>query len=217
MQPTNVDRSSININTCSILFFTYWKEKETHIHFGCYLYQRCINCITESLFEMLNIHICTHCDTFLCKKTTCVSHVNGKGYRGYKREIPAVLNNRKNWFFKCPGFGLIGINWKLLNVNINMGHKNYIQWKFYVYVSTDATADAAFWSALEAFILTLKKSEPKIWMHIKHCLSRAKSIPVQEAQILYCVDAAASDIENLCRWSLASSVDILWEFLFRIL
>ena len=36
---------------------------------------------------MLNIHICTHCDTFLCKKTTCVSHVNGKNDRGYEREI----------------------------------------------------------------------------------------------------------------------------------
>ena len=42
---------------------------------------------------MLNIHICTHCETFLCKKTTCVSHVNGKGDRGYGRKIQAVLNN----------------------------------------------------------------------------------------------------------------------------
>ena len=35
---------------------------------------------------MLNIHICTHCDTFLCKETTCVSHtsINGKGDRGTK-------------------------------------------------------------------------------------------------------------------------------------
>ena len=48
------------------------------------------------LYEMLYIHIRTHCDTFLCKKTTCVSHVNGKGDRGYEREIQAVLNNRKN-------------------------------------------------------------------------------------------------------------------------
>ena len=76
-----------------------------HIHFGCYLYQRCINCVNESLFEMLNIHIYTHCDIFLCKKTTCMSHVNGKGDRGYDRKIQAVLNNRKNRFFKCPGFG----------------------------------------------------------------------------------------------------------------
>ena len=83
----------------------YWKEKETHIHFGCYLNQRCSNCETESLFEMLNIHICTRCYTFLCKNTTCVSHVNGKVYRGYEGEIQAVLNNRKNWFLKCSGFG----------------------------------------------------------------------------------------------------------------
>ena len=53
-------------------------------------------CVNESLFEMLNVHICTNCDSFLCKKTTCVSHVKGKGDRGYKREIQAVLNNRKN-------------------------------------------------------------------------------------------------------------------------
>ena len=84
-------------------YHIYWKEKETHIHFGCYLYQRYINCVNESLFEMSNIHICTHCDTFLCKKTTCGSHVNGKGNRGYEWEIQAVLDNRKNWFFKCPG------------------------------------------------------------------------------------------------------------------
>ena len=28
-------------------------------------------------------------------------------------------------------------------MNINMGHENYAQCKFYVYVSTDATTDAA--------------------------------------------------------------------------
>ena len=50
----------------------YWKEKVTHIHFGCYLYQIRINCVNESLFEMLDIHMCTHCDTFLCKEITCV-------------------------------------------------------------------------------------------------------------------------------------------------
>ena len=82
----------------------YWKEKETHIHFGCYLYQRCMNSVNESLFEMLNIHICTHCDTFLCKKTTSVSHVNGKGDRGYEREIQAVFNNRKEQIFQMPWF-----------------------------------------------------------------------------------------------------------------
>ena len=83
----------------------YWKEKETHIHFCCYLYQRCINCVNESLFEISNIHVCTHNETFLCKDTICLSSVNGKGERGYVREIQAVLNCRKNWFFTCCIFG----------------------------------------------------------------------------------------------------------------
>ena len=30
-----------------------------------------------------------------------------------------------------------------MNVNINIGYENYAQCKFFVYVSTDATADAA--------------------------------------------------------------------------
>ena len=104
-----------------------------------------------------------------------------------------------------------------MNVNINMRNENYAQRKFNVYVSTDVTADAASCWTLTAFILTLEKSEPKIWMHIKHCLSSAKAIPIQEAQKLHCVDAAASDAENLCRWCLGSPVDIFWEFLFRVL
>ena len=54
--------------------------------------------------------------------------------------------------------------------------------KFYVYVSIDVTADAASCWTLAAFILTLEKNEPKIWMHMKHCLSSAKAIPIQEAQ-----------------------------------
>ena len=67
-------------------------------------------------------------------------------------------------------------------MNINIGHENYAQCKFYVYVSTDVTA--AYFLTLAAFILTLEKSEPKIWMHIKHCLSSAKAIPIQEEQEL---------------------------------
>ena len=55
----------------------YWKEKETHIHYECYFYQRCIVCLNESMVKMLNIHIWTNCDTFHCKQTTCVSRVNG--------------------------------------------------------------------------------------------------------------------------------------------
>ena len=35
-----------------------------------------------------------------------------------------------------------------------MGYKNYAQCKFYVYVSTDATADAASCSTFASFILT---------------------------------------------------------------
>ena len=34
--------------------YIYWKEKETHIHFGCYLYQICINCV----FKM---NLCLKC------------------------------------------------------------------------------------------------------------------------------------------------------------
>ena len=41
----------------SLVLYIYWKKKETHIHFECYLYQICIVCVNESVFEMLNIHI----------------------------------------------------------------------------------------------------------------------------------------------------------------
>ena len=96
-----------------------------------------------------------------------------------------------------------------------MGHETYVQCKFYVYVYTDATADAASCSTFAFFILTLEKSEPKIWMHIKHCLNSTKAIANQETQNMHCVDAAASDAENLCKWCLTSLVDIVWEFLFQ--
>ena len=52
-------------------------------------------------------------------------------------------------------------------------------------------------------------------MHIKQCLSSAKTIPIQEVQKLLYVDAAASDAANLCMWCLASIVDIFWEILFQ--
>ena len=87
-------------------------------------------CVNESGFEMLNIHIWTHCDTFHCKQTMCASRVNGKSDRGNACEIQAVWNNRKNWCFKCHSFWQISINWKLLNVNINMGHENYAKCEF---------------------------------------------------------------------------------------
>ena len=82
-------------------------------------------------------------------------------------------------------------------MNINIGHENYAQCKFYVYVSIDATADSC--SKFAAFTFTLEKSELKILIHIKHCLSSAKALQIQEAQNLHCVDAAASDAENLCK------------------
>ena len=50
-----------------------------------------------------------------------------------------------------------------------MAHKNYVKCEFEVYVSTDATADAASCSTIAAFILIPEESEPKFWMHINHC------------------------------------------------
>ena len=83
--------------------------------------------------------------------------------------------------------------------------------KFWVlYVSTDASADRACCSTLASFMLTPKESNPKIWMHVKHCFSSAKAITIQELQTLLCVDAAASDDENLYMWCLACPVDIIW-------
>ena len=114
-------------------------------------------------------------------------------------------------FLKCHRFWQFSTNWKLLNVNINMAHENYAK----VYVSTDATADAASCSTFLAFILTPEEGLPKIWMHTNHCLSSVKAIPIQEVQKLLCVDAAASDDENLYMWCLASLVDIFWEILFQ--
>ena len=112
-------------------------------------------------------------------------------------------------------FWQFGINWKLLNVNINMTHENYAKCEFKIYVSTDATADGASCSTIAAFILVSEESEPKFWMHINHCLSSAKAIPIQEVQKLLCIDAAAYDAEYLCMWCLAILVDIFWQFLFK--
>ena len=79
-----------------------------------------------------------------------------------------------------------------------MAHGNYAKCEFKNYVSTDATADAAFCSTIVAFILISEESEPKFKMHINHCLSSAKAIPIQEVQKLHCVDAAAPNAEYLC-------------------
>ena len=65
---------------------------------------------------------------------------------------------------------------------------------------------------LPAFILTLEKSEQKVWMHIKLFLGSAKSKAVQEAHKLHCVDAAAADAKILSKWCLASLVYIFWAY-----
>ena len=92
----------------------------------------------------------------------CVSRVNDKSYIGNANEIQAVCNNTKYWFFKCPRFWQFGINWILLNVNINIAHESYAKCEFKVYVSTDATVDAAPCWIFAAFILTPKDGKPKI-------------------------------------------------------
>ena len=82
------------------------------------------------MFEMLDIYIWTQSDTFYCEQTTCVSRVNGKGDRGNASEKQVVCNNRKSWFFKCPGFGQFRINWKLLNVNTIIAQETYATCEF---------------------------------------------------------------------------------------
>ena len=52
--------------------------------------------------------------------------------------------------------------------------------------------------SLALFILTPEESKPKIRIHIKHCLTSTKAILIHGVQKLLCVDAAASDAENLC-------------------
>ena len=97
----------------------------------------------------------------------CVSRVNGKCDRGNTIETQAVCNNRKNLFFKCPCIQQYGINWKLLDANIDKAHEKYAKFEFQDYASNDATADATSCLILAAFISTPEESKPKIWMHIK--------------------------------------------------
>ena len=141
--------------------------------------------VNESVFEMLNIHIWAYCNTFHCKQTICVLHVNGKSDRGNASDIQAVCKNRRNWFFKCPSFWQFGINWTFLNVNITMALKNYAKCEFEVYVSTDVTAVAASCSALAAFILTPEDNsvpEMRIWsillikFDFKWCIHLSRSL-----------------------------------------
>ena len=72
-------------------------------------------------------------------------------------------------------------------MNINIGHEIYAQCTFYVYVSANVTADAASCWTLSAFILILEKSEPKIWMHTKHCSSSAKARTRQIKKYRHCI------------------------------
>ena len=62
-----------------------------------------------------------------------------------------------------------------------MGHENFVQCKFYAYVSIDVTADAASCWTLAAFILTLGKSEPKIWNAYQTLSKKCQSNTIQEA------------------------------------
>ena len=55
---------------------------------------------------MLNIHICTHCNTFLSKGPTCVSHINGIGDRGNERKIHAVLTIERTHFANALVFDI---------------------------------------------------------------------------------------------------------------
>ena len=53
-------------------------------------------------------------------------------------------------------------------------------------------------------------------MHIEYCLTSAKAVLIHEVPKLLCIDAAASDAENLCMWCLASLVNIFFlEILFQ--
>ena len=155
--------------------------------------------------------------TFHCKQTMCVSCVNGKSDRGNASEIQAVCNNRKNWFFKCHSFLTILYKLKITECEHQYGaRKTMLNLSFkFMYLLNNATADAASCSTFAAFILIPEENKPKIWMHINTCLSSAKVIPIQEVQKLLCVDAAASDAEDLCMWCMASLVDIFWEILFQ--
>ena len=73
---------------------------------------------------MLNIHICTHCDTFLSKEDQCVSHVNGKGDWGNERDIQAVLHNRNELIFAMPWFWIIRLRVKMTESDYQYGTRN---------------------------------------------------------------------------------------------
>ena len=55
----------------------YWKEKVTHIHFECYLYQRYVVCVNKSVFEMLIIHILKLYCRYLYTRPCMINHIWG--------------------------------------------------------------------------------------------------------------------------------------------
>ena len=57
------------------------------------------------------------------------------------------------------------------------------------------------------------RANKKIWIHIKHCLSSAKAMPIQKTLNLICGGVAASDAHNLCYLCcLASLADFIFFF-----
>ena len=158
---------------------------------------------------MLDSHICTHFDTFHCKQTTCVLHVNVKTDGATKNEIQAIFNNKKKEFPNCPSFGQFSIHWRLLKSEYQYWAQNMLDVSFKLCVDW-CNRDAASCLTLSVFILTCEGSKPKTEMHIKHCISRSKTIPIQEAHKLFCVDAAASYADNLFMRCFASLVDNFW-------
>ena len=155
---------------------------------------------------MLDIHhTCTHCDTFYCKQTTCLSHVIVTIDWGSESEIQAVFN-----IFQVPWIWTI---WHKLNITeceYQYGHNNYSICTFYVYVSTVVTADVAYCPTLAAWYWRAN-FKPKIWMHIKHWVIVSKGFRLKKNKDILCFDAAASDV-NICMWCLVSLMDIFKDF-----
>ena len=119
---------------------------------------------------MLDIHTFTHCDTFHCKQTTCLPHVNVTVDRDRESESQAVFNIGKKWFFKCPEFGNY---WMQI---LTWGTKTILYARFKIM--------CLLLRLLMLLNTCCVKSKPKIWMHtsIKRCANRAKEIPIQGTQ-----------------------------------
>ena len=107
----------------------YWKEKGTHIHFECFLYKRYILFVNESVFEILNIHIWTHCDTFHCKQTSVCRALMVKATEVTQMRHKPYATIESTGFSNAI-FLIIWYKLRLLNENINMAHENYATWEF---------------------------------------------------------------------------------------